>query len=55
MSRVQEPVNEPPMRVGLTAAGRRQLENDLGAALVDACALGDECSALKKEFRHAAR
>jgi MarR family transcriptional regulator, organic hydroperoxide resistance regulator len=34
--------------VGLTAAGRRLLEKDLGGALVEACGLGDEFSAVQK-------
>ncbi|MGH7083796.1 MAG: hypothetical protein ACREFN_02245 [Acetobacteraceae bacterium] len=36
------------MRLSLTAAGRRLLETDLGAALGEACGLGDDFSAVQK-------
>lgn len=46
--RIRDPADERQVRVSLTAAGRRLLENDLGAALVEACGLGDEFSAVQK-------
>jgi MarR family transcriptional regulator, organic hydroperoxide resistance regulator len=36
------------VRVSLTAAGRRLLENDLGGVLVEACGLGGEFSIVQK-------
>ena len=48
ISRIRDPADERQVRVSLTAAGRRLLENDLGEALVEACDLGDEFSVLQK-------
>ena len=48
ISRIRDPADERQVRLSLTAAGRRLLENDLGAALVDACGLGDEFSVVQK-------
>jgi DNA-binding MarR family transcriptional regulator len=46
--RVRDPADERQVRVSLTAAGRRLLDNDPGEALVEACGLGDEFSAVRK-------
>ena len=48
ISRIRDPADERQVRVSLTAAGRRLLENDLGEALVEACDLGDEFSVMQK-------
>ncbi len=48
ISRIRDPADERQVRVNLTAAGRRLLENDLGAALVEACGLGDEFPVVRK-------
>jgi DNA-binding MarR family transcriptional regulator len=48
ISRIRDPADERQVRVSLTAAGRRLLENDLGGALVEACGLGDEFSVVQK-------
>lgn len=48
ISRIRDPADERQVRVNLTAAGRRLLENDLGAALVEACGLGDDFSVVQK-------
>jgi DNA-binding MarR family transcriptional regulator len=48
ISRIRDPADERQVRVSLTAAGQRLIENDLGAALVEACGLGDEFSAVQK-------
>jgi MarR family transcriptional regulator, organic hydroperoxide resistance regulator len=48
VSRIRDPGDERQVRLSLTAAGRRLLENDLGVALVDACGLGDEFSVVQK-------
>jgi DNA-binding MarR family transcriptional regulator len=46
--RIRDPADERQVRVSLTSAGRRLLENDLGRVLVDACGLGDEFSVVQK-------
>jgi MarR family transcriptional regulator, organic hydroperoxide resistance regulator len=46
--RIRDPADERQVRVSLTAAGARLLENDLGAALGEACGLGDDFSAVQK-------
>jgi DNA-binding MarR family transcriptional regulator len=48
ISRIRDPADERQVRVSLTAAGRRLLENDLGRTLVEPCGLGDEFSAVQK-------
>ena len=48
VSRIRDRADERQVRVSLTAAGRRVLENDLGETLVEACGLGDEFSAVQK-------
>jgi MarR family transcriptional regulator, organic hydroperoxide resistance regulator len=48
ISRIRNPADERQVRVSLTAAGRRLLENDLGKALVEACGLGEEFTAVQK-------
>jgi DNA-binding MarR family transcriptional regulator len=48
ISRIRDRADERQVRVSLTAAGRRILENDLGGALVEACGLGDKFSAVQK-------
>ena len=48
VSRIRDPGDERQVRLSLTAAGRRLLENDLGRALVEACGLGEEFSAVQK-------
>jgi MarR family transcriptional regulator, organic hydroperoxide resistance regulator len=48
ISRIRNPADERQVRVSLTAAGRRLLENDPGGALIDACGLGDEFSVVQK-------
>lgn len=48
ISRIRDPADERQVRVSLTAAGRRLLERDLGGALVEACGLGREFSAVQK-------
>ncbi|MGH6760328.1 MAG: MarR family winged helix-turn-helix transcriptional regulator [Phyllobacterium sp.] len=48
VSRMRDPADERQVRVSLTAAGRRLIENDLGAALVEACGLGDDFSVVQK-------
>jgi DNA-binding MarR family transcriptional regulator len=48
VSRIRDPADERQVRVSLTAAGRRLLENDLGGVLVEACGLGDEFSVVQK-------
>lgn len=47
-TRVRDPADEWQLRVSLTAAGRRLLENDLGEELVKACGLSDEFSVVQK-------
>ena len=49
VSRIRDPADERQVRVSLTAAGRRLLENDPGEQLVEACGLGDELSAVQKK------
>jgi DNA-binding MarR family transcriptional regulator len=49
VSRTRNPTDEREVRVSPTAAGRRLLDNDLGAALVEACGLGDEFSIVQKK------
>ena len=46
--RVRDPADERQVRVSLTAVGRSIVENDPGAALGEACGLGDEFSAVQK-------
>jgi DNA-binding MarR family transcriptional regulator len=48
VSRTRDPADERQVRVSLTAAGRRLLENDLGEALIEACGLGDEFPVVQK-------
>ncbi|WP_313804570.1 MarR family transcriptional regulator [Sphingobium sp.] len=48
ISRIRDPADERQVRVSLTAAGRRLLENDPGEALIEACGLGDEFSVVQK-------
>ena len=48
ISRIRDPADERQVRVSLTAAGQRLLENDLGEALVEACGLGDEFFGVQK-------
>ena len=48
VSRSRDRADERQVRVSLSAAGRRVLENDLGGTLVEACGLGDEFSAVQK-------
>ena len=48
ISRVRDPADERQVKVSLTASGRRLLENDLGAPLVEACGLGEEFSSVQK-------
>jgi len=49
ISRIRDPADERQVRVSLTAAGRRLLENDLGEALIEACGLGDEFSVVQQD------
>jgi MarR family transcriptional regulator, organic hydroperoxide resistance regulator len=48
ISRHRDPADERQVRVSLTAAGRRLLEKDLGAPIVDATGLGDEFPVVQK-------
>ena len=48
VTRSRDPADERQVRVSLTAAGRRLLDNDLGRALVEACGLGDEFYVVQK-------
>jgi len=48
ITRIRDPADERQVKVSLTASGRRLLENDLGAPLVEACGLGDTFSAVQK-------
>jgi DNA-binding MarR family transcriptional regulator len=48
ISRVRDPADERQVRVSLTAAGRRVIEDDPGAPLFDACGLGGEFSSVQK-------
>jgi DNA-binding MarR family transcriptional regulator len=48
VSRTRDRADERQVRVSLTRAGRRLLENDLGGALYEACGLGDEFAAVQK-------
>jgi DNA-binding MarR family transcriptional regulator len=48
LRRTRDPSDERQVKVSLTAAGRRLLENELGARLVEACGLGDEFSVVQK-------
>jgi DNA-binding MarR family transcriptional regulator len=50
LSRVRNPADERQVKVSLTKAGRRLLENDLGAALVEACGLGTDFSTTQKNI-----
>jgi DNA-binding MarR family transcriptional regulator len=50
VSRTRDPADERQVRVSLTAAGRRLIENDLGGALVEACGLGSDFSAVQKDI-----
>ena len=50
VSRLRNPADERQVRVSLTTTGRRLLENDLGAALTEACGLGDEFSDVQKNI-----
>jgi DNA-binding MarR family transcriptional regulator len=47
--RTRDPADERQVRVSLTAAGRRLLESDPGEALVEACGLGGDFSAVQKK------
>jgi DNA-binding MarR family transcriptional regulator len=49
VSRIRDPADERQVRVSLTAAGRRLLEDDPGGQLFEACGLGDEFSAVQKK------
>jgi DNA-binding MarR family transcriptional regulator len=46
--RQRDPADERQVRLSLTPAGRRLVDKDLGAALVDAIGLGDEFPAVQK-------
>jgi DNA-binding MarR family transcriptional regulator len=46
--RGRDPADERQVRVSLTPAGRRLLEKDLGAPLVDATGLGEEFPVVQK-------
>jgi DNA-binding MarR family transcriptional regulator len=48
ISRNRDPADERQVRVSLTEAGWRLLENDLGGALVEACGLDDEFAVVQK-------
>ncbi len=48
ISRVRDAADERQVRLSLTSAGQRLLETDLGEALVEACGLGGELSAVQK-------
>ena len=46
--RGRDPADERQVRVGLTEAGRRLLEKDLGTSLVEATGLGEEFPVVQK-------
>ena len=46
--RGRDPADERQVRVGLTPAGRRLLEKDFGASLVEATGLGEEFPVVQK-------
>jgi DNA-binding MarR family transcriptional regulator len=46
--RGRDPADERQVRVGLTPAGRRLLEKDLGSSLVEATGLGEEFPVVQK-------
>ncbi len=48
VQRRRDPADERQVRVSLTPAGRRLLEKDLGASLVEATGLGDEFPVVQK-------
>lgn len=48
IQRRRDPADERQVRVSLTPAGRRLLENDIGASLVEATGLGEEFPAVQK-------
>ena len=48
ISRVRDPADERQVRVSLTAAGRRLLDKEINASLVDATGLGDEFPIVQK-------
>jgi DNA-binding MarR family transcriptional regulator len=48
ISRIRDPADERQVRVNLTAAGRRLIENDLGEILIEACGLGEDFSVAQK-------
>lgn len=47
ISRHRDPEDERQVRVSLTAAGRRLIEKDLGAPLIEATGLGDDFPAVQ--------
>lgn len=49
VSRNRDPADERQVRVSLTAEGQRLIEHDFGAALVEACSLGDDFSAVQED------
>lgn len=48
LSRRRDPADERQVRLGLTAAGRRLLDRDVGSALAQACGLGDDFGPLQQ-------
>src|SRR5436190_5848183 len=46
--RQRDPADERQVRVGLTSAGRRLLEKDIGGSLVEATGLGKDFGAVQK-------
>lgn len=50
ISRIRNPSDERQVKVNLTAAGSRLIENDLGKALVENCGLGDEFTVVQKSI-----
>ena len=48
VDRKRDPADERQVRISLTEAGRSLLEGDPGRALVDACGLGEDFSAVQK-------
>ena len=48
IGRVRDPADERQVRVSLTPAGRRLIEQDLGASVIEASGLGDEFGVVQK-------
>lgn len=50
ISRIRNPADERQVRVSLTVAGRRLIENDPGSGLIEACGLGGKLPSMQKDI-----